>query len=221
MATLNLKGGNIMAHITNVNINTDKIDRDRRILSLSDFHLTEDKGFEHLKEIKSSGNHLIDTSIYSFNLEYKDQYTEKVIYVLELENHLPKGNLEIFKVAKQTNEPLQGALLAIYKENLLEDELIYEGYTNCDGKIVLNDLELGNYYVLEKESPVNYQLETKKISFVLTADKEIISLKVENEPIEIKVPNTSLNENYFKNILAFLFLITGLFIIGKAKSLNN
>ncbi len=42
-----------MAHITNVNINTDKIDRDRRILSLSDFHLTEDKGFEHLKEIKS------------------------------------------------------------------------------------------------------------------------------------------------------------------------
>ena len=45
MATLNLKGGNIMAHITNVNINTDKIDRDRRILSLSDFHLTEDKGF--------------------------------------------------------------------------------------------------------------------------------------------------------------------------------
>ena len=42
-----------MAYITNVNINTDKIDRDRRILSLSDFHLTEDKGFEHLKEIKS------------------------------------------------------------------------------------------------------------------------------------------------------------------------
>lgn len=178
-------------------------------------------GSYYLKEIKSSGNHLIDTSIYSFNLEYKDQYTEKVIYVLELENHLPKGNLEIFKVAKQTNEPLQGALLAIYKENLLEDELIYEGYTNADGKIILNDLELGNYYVLEKESPVNYQLETKKISFVLTADKEIISLKVENKPIEIKVPNTSLNENYFKNILAFLFLITGLFIIGKAKSINN
>ena len=36
-----------------LNINTDKIDRDRRILSLSDFHLTGDKGFEHLKEIKS------------------------------------------------------------------------------------------------------------------------------------------------------------------------
>lgn len=42
-----------MAHITNFNINTNKITRDRRILSLSDFHLTGDKGFEHLKEIKS------------------------------------------------------------------------------------------------------------------------------------------------------------------------
>ena len=104
---------------------------------------------------------------------------------------------------------------------MLEDELIYEGYTNCDGKIVLNDLELGNYYVLEKESPVNYQLDTKKISFTLTTDKEIISLKVENKPIEIKVPNTSLNENYLKNILAFFFLITGLFTIIKFKSLNN
>ena len=42
-----------MAYITNFNINTNKITRDRRILSLSDFHLTGDKGFEHLKEIKS------------------------------------------------------------------------------------------------------------------------------------------------------------------------
>ena len=178
-------------------------------------------GSYYLKEIESSANHLINSNIYSFNIEYKDQYTEKVIYTLELENYLPKGSIEIFKVAKQTNKPLQGALLAIYKENLLEDELIYEGYTNCDGKIVLNDLELGNYYVLEKESPVNYQLDTKKISFTLTTDKEIISLKIENKPIEIKVPNTSLNENYLKNILAFFFLITGLFTIIKFKSLNN
>ena len=42
-----------MAYITNFSINTNKITRDRRILSLSDFHLTGDKGFEHLKEIKS------------------------------------------------------------------------------------------------------------------------------------------------------------------------
>lgn len=41
-----------MVHITNVNINTNKINNSKKILVISDLHLTRDKGFKHLDEIK-------------------------------------------------------------------------------------------------------------------------------------------------------------------------
>lgn len=45
-----------MTYIDNVRINTDKINNDKKILSISDLHLTKDLGFEHLKEIKNNVN---------------------------------------------------------------------------------------------------------------------------------------------------------------------
>lgn len=43
-----------MVHITNVKINTNKINNSKKILIISDLHLTKDNGFEHLKEIEQT-----------------------------------------------------------------------------------------------------------------------------------------------------------------------
>lgn len=43
-----------MTYIDNVIINTNKINKDKKILLISDLHLTKDLGFKHLKEVKSN-----------------------------------------------------------------------------------------------------------------------------------------------------------------------
>lgn len=145
-------------------------------------------GKYYLKEIETIGEHVLEDKKYEFELVYKDQYTDTIKYELTINNHLSKGTLEFTKSDFSTSETLPNTLIEIYTEN---DELIFSGRTDEEGKIVIQELPIGKYYILEKEAPEGYTLNDEKMNFEIKEDGEIIKCNMLDEKIVVDVPNTN------------------------------
>ena len=167
-----------------------------------------------LKETKSSNGNVVDPKIYEFELKYEDQYTKIVYKKFNLHNEYPKGELEFTKTDVAGN-PLPNTKIEIYTEN---DEKIFEGYTDENGKIVIKDLPVGKFYILESEAPEGYILNDEKQWFEIKEDGEIVKSTMVNEKI-IKVPNTSANSYFF--ILPLSLLVAGTTAILISKKRKN
>lgn len=168
-----------------------------------------------LKEISSSNGNIVNTTPYEFELKYKNQYTPVVIKNINLKNYLPKGTLEFSKVDLSTSEPLPNTKIQIYTD---KDILIYEGITDENGKIKINDLSIGKYYILEKEAPEGYILNSEKMYFEIKENNEIVKCTMTNEKmIEIEVPKTGLNDYSFIIYisLSILLLVSAIGVYAK------
>ncbi len=138
-------------------------------------------GKYYLIELETVDNFVLDTTVYEFELTYIDQYTSIVYYELEVQNYLIKNDLEFTKYDLFTEEVLPNALIEIYT---LDDELIYSGYTDENGLIVVNDLFIGEYYLIEVEAPTGYVLTKDKVFFEIVGSEENIIVSMTNKPIE-------------------------------------
>ena len=167
-------------------------------------------GNYYLKEISSVEDNSVSSIIYDISLSYIDQYTEKVLSNTDVYNYIKKGKLIINKFDKEKNTPLPNTLIEIRKENNM---VIYKGYTDSNGQIIIEDLKYDNYYLAETEASTGYQLLEEKISF--TIDKEETVIDIYNE--RIPVPNTSLNPKMYIT-LAVISLIFSLITLIK---INN
>lgn len=167
-------------------------------------------GNYYLKEISSVEDNSVSSIIYDISLSYIDQYTEKVLSNTDVYNYIKKGKLIINKFDKEKNTPLPNTLIEIRKENNM---VIYKGYTDSNGQIIIEDLKYDNYYLAETEASTGYQLLEEKISF--TIDKEETVIDIYNE--RITVPNTSLNPKMYIT-LAVISLIFSLITLIK---INN
>jgi len=177
-------------------------------------------GHYYIKEVNTSSNYILDTKEYDINLEYINQYTDTVTKEITIKNTLKKGNLEILKIDKDTLEPLSNVEIEI--ENL------YKGYTNEEGKIILNDIPTGTYIIKELATINNYVLndeeseitieEGKTTYITLSNEKEKTdntNSEITEDPIEIiDVPDTFLNEY---NHLLYIIIIIGVYLIYEKK----
>lgn len=158
-----------------------------------------------LKEVSSSMGNIATDTEYKFELIYDKDNPSLAISNLNIENELPKGSLELIKIDKTNGNKLPNTKFQLYTEN---DEFILETVTNEEGKILIENLPLGKYYLVEVETVEGYILDSNKICFEIKENKEVINLTVENEPV-IEVPNTLLNKDYTKS-----FSILGIFCVG-------
>ena len=165
-----------------------------------------------LKEVKSSNGNVVDPTTYEFELEYEDQYTSIVYKTFNLHNEYPKGELEFTKT-DVAGEPLPNTKIEIFTEN---DEKIFEGYTDGNGKIVIKNLPVGKFYILESEAPEGYILNDEKQWFEIKEDGEIVKSTMINEKI-IEVPNTSANSYFFVLPLSLLVAGTTVLLVSKKK----
>ena len=147
-------------------------------------------GNYYIKEIETNNNYILDDKEYEISLKYKDEETSIIKEYIEIKNYLKRGKLVFYKIDSLTKEKLENAVIQIYKDN----ELIKEEVTNIDGLIKLNNLLIGNYYIIEKEAPKGYIKSENIIEFEIKYN-EVTEITMENDPI-IEVPNTIKNSNY-------------------------
>ena len=123
------------------------------------------------------------------------------------------GTLEFTKTDFNESVTLPNTKIEIYND---KDELIYTGTTNEEGKIVIEELEYGKYYILEKNAPEGYNLNTEKMYFEIKEDGEIVKCTMKDEKI-IEVPNTEMNDLHIKEICSIMLCFAGIGVIIYAK----
>lgn len=114
---------------------------------------------------------------YVLSEDIKVSIKENKIYEVNIKN-LKLSKLEFTKTDFSTDKPLPNTLIEIYKDN---DSLIYQGRTDKNGKIEVPNLKIGKYYILEKEAPKYYRLNTEKMPFEITENGQIIKVTMQNK----------------------------------------
>lgn len=189
-------------------IGTYKTDKDGKV-SIDDLAIGK---YYIIEKEATTGYVITDEKVY---FEIKD---DGEIIKAEMKNKPLMGSLEFTKVDFSTGEVLPDTLIEIYNEN---NELVFSGRTNEEGKIVINELRYGKYYILEKEAPEGYELNDEKMWFEITEDGQIVKSKMKDHKKVIEVPNT-LSESYL-NLIAGTIVLTGagLIIIANRRKKNK
>lgn len=161
-----------------------------------------------VKETKTIDGYILDTKEYKIELTEKDNKTEIVSELLKLNNELEKGILEFTKVDLSTGEPLPNTLIEIYTEN---DELIFSGRTNENGKIIIKNLKYGKYYIIEKDAPEGYILNEEKMYFEIKENGEIIKANMTNEKITstVKIHKVDDKGNSLQGVIIGIYDLDG------------
>lgn len=137
-------------------------------------------GIYYIKELQTLKGYILDNKEYKIELTYKDQYTSVVTNKINLNNYLEKGKVEFTKTDLINGEVIPNTIIEIYTDN---DKLIFTGKTDRNGKIVINNLKLGKYYILEKEAATGYTITDEKVYFEINKNGEIVKAKMKDKPI--------------------------------------
>lgn len=173
--------------------------------ALVDIAITDESGialFENLqagtyqlKELATIDGYLLDETVHEIELKLENNKLETV--TIKLVNYQPKGSLEIIKV-DTNNNPLPETEFVLYDSNRKE---IKKAKTNSEGKIIVDNLLLGKYYLEEITPADGYQLLDDIIEFEINNNKEVITITVTNEKIDIDIPDTEISMNIDDYIL--------------------
>ena len=141
-------------------------------------------GKYYLVETKTNSNYILNKENYYFELKETDATTPIVLEYYEATNYLKNGNLEIIKKDADNGKVVPNTKIEIYTEN---DELIYTGMTNEDGKIILNKLPIGKYYIIETDASDGYRINSEKVYFEIKRNNQNVKVTLKNEKIKSKV----------------------------------
>lgn len=166
---------------------------------LLDMNETNEKGeiiFDHLvvgkyfiKELSQFEGFIPNKEEYEVEL-FLNKNTNKIEdKLLKVINYYEKGKVTINKT-NSSNESLAGVEFNILNENM---QIIYNGLTNNSGKLVINDLPLGNYFLEEVNTIRGYKPLSELIAFKIEKNAEIVTINVINEKTKIKIPDTNIN----------------------------
>ena len=153
-------------------------------------------GEYNLKEVKTNINYILNTANFEVAIEYNKTINK------EITNEHKRGNLSVFKVDKDNNKITLGNVkfdLFSYEFN----KVIGSYVTNVDGEIHINNLRIGKYSLIEKNTGKWYNLADNtdvKVEWNTTTDTTIENelkkgkirvTKVDLDNNEIVIPNVT------------------------------
>lgn len=134
------------------------------------------KGKYFIKEVSNDGKFVLDDNYYEVTLKVNEN--NRIIDVfLELENKLKRGNLKIKKIDFDTKIPIKDTEFIIMKD----EKIIYQGRTNVDGIIELNDLVYGIYKIKEVMASNGYLLNEMIYEVNIDDENKDVCFEIENE----------------------------------------
>ena len=134
------------------------------------------KGKYFIKEVSNDGKFVLDDNYYEVTLKVNEN--NRIIDVfLELENKLKRGNLKIKKNDFDTKIPIKDTEFIIMKD----EKIIYQGRTNVDGIIELNDLVYGIYKIKEVMASNGYLLNEMIYEVNIDDENKDVYIEIENE----------------------------------------
>ena len=169
-------------------------------------------GKYYIIEKEAPEGYLINEDKMYFEVTFNDEIIKS-----EMKDKKITGTLEFTKTDFSESKTLPNTTIEIYTEN---DELIFTGTTDENGKIIIEELEYGKYYIIEKEAPEGYLLNTEKMFFEIKENGEIVKCIMKDEII-IEVPNTEKNEVPYLEISSLLLALAGIGVILYAKNKKN
>ena len=97
---------------------------------------------------------------------------------IQVTNKKIKGSVELLKIDAETGRPLQGADFELWNG----EKLVGIFTTDENGKIVVENLEAGNYYWVEVKAPEHYKINQDiSLDFVIYEDNQKVEMIVENK----------------------------------------
>ena len=164
-------------------LKTDKNGKASKVLNYGKYKIKQVKGKEN----------------YIFTDEFEINIEESKEYIYNLKN-IKKPTLIINKIDKDTKTKLSNSVIMIYDIN---DNFLYEEQTDHNGIIKIENIELGKYYFVEKESPKYYKLDNSKHYFEITENGKVYDFYLENEKIlgNLEIIKKDNNSKLLKNAL--------------------
>ena len=163
-------------------------------------------GKYYLKEKTKLDNYQENDKI-DFEIKQDNQYQTNFKVDLKIKNVLKKGTLEFTKEDLVTGDGIPNTIIEIYDE---DDNLLFTRETNENGKVIINELPLGKYYIIEKEANSLYMITNEKVYFEIKENDEIVKAKMSNEKIEVEVPKTNTKESIVAHSLFGICFLIGI-----------
>ena len=145
----------------------------------------------YLVEVETKDNYVLDTKEYHFELTQKDNKTAIVYDTYKAYNYLKKGTLEFTKKDFSTSDPIPNVEFEIYTD---KDELIYSGKTDENGKIIIEEIAVGKFYIVEKNPAEGYVSNDEKVYFEVKENGEIVKAEMTNKKITSTLKITKVDE---------------------------
>lgn len=205
--TLNINVNNAKLKIRKAEENTNKPIEGVKFALYKDEKLLQEKqtdkdgriSFENLypgkytiKEVETAEKYVLENTPKEIELKYNE--TKEI----EITNKLKTGKIKVYKVDKDNKEvKIEGVKFDLYSEEL--KKVIGTYTTDQNGEINVENLPVGEYKVIEKESNKWYNLADEikiKVDFNKTAETTIVNelkkgqikvIKVDKENNEVKL----------------------------------
>ena len=162
----------------------------------------------YLKEISTLEGYILDNEYKKVELKYKDDKSNIVTENIKITNEKVKCDV-VYITSSNDGTNLPNVEINVYDEN---NNIVYNGKTNSEGKITIEKLPYGKYYIKQIKVPSGYILNEKIVYFSVNDMSCLSDIKVTNE--KSIMPVTSSSSNILLNI--FPFAIIGiLFVIKK------
>gem|GEM_PF-3238441 len=134
------------------------------------------------------------------------------------------GSIELTKVDDQTGKVLSGATFELRKyesNNPTKYSVIASGTTDKLGKLILKDIPLGPYKLVETKAPNDYMLLRDPVDVNITTSGEVVKLTVKNTKTGWVIPETGgIGTTLFYGI-GVLLMIIALYVFLRKRNRNK
>ncbi len=157
-------------------------------------------GNYQLVETKAPLGYELDQTPIPFVIEMNQEETIE----LQKTNTIIPGSVVLTKKDSKTNETLAGAEFELYdsKGILLEKNLL----TDDTGKLAIEDLDPGDYQLVEVKAPTGYETDTEPVLFTIKkGQKETVKLEKANQVVKGSVLLTKVDSKTGKTLAGAVF----------------